>query len=60
MLGNQKMNIYRFNVFVADYLKQYTDNTGDWDGADAIGERITKELHDLINSGIAQDELFNE
>jgi hypothetical protein len=54
------MNIYRFNVFVADYLKQYTDNTGDWDGADAIGERITKELHDLINSGIAQDELFNE
>lgn len=54
------MNIYRFNVFIADYLKQYTDRTGDWDGADEIGERIRKELHDLINTGLSQDELFNE
>jgi hypothetical protein len=54
------MDIYHFNVFVADYLEQYVKNTGDWDGADAKGEEIRKQLHDLINSGIAQEELFND
>ena len=53
------MDIFRFNVFVADYLKQYTDSTGDWEGADSIGERIRRELHDLINLCMAQEELFS-
>ncbi len=54
------MDIFRFNVFVADYLMQYNNRTGDWEGADQIGERISKELHELIVSGIAHHELFDE
>ena len=54
------MNIYRFNVFIADYLDHYVKKTGDWDGAEETAERISNELHDLINSGIAQHDLFDE
>ena len=54
------MNIYRFNVFIADFLDDYVKRTGDWDAAEDIAERISNELHSLINSGIAQHELFDE
>lgn len=54
------MNIYRFNVFIADYLDDYVKRTGDWDWVENTAERISNEIHDLINSGIAQHELFDE
>jgi hypothetical protein len=54
------MNLERFNVFVADYLEEYVAKTGDWEGADAIGERIRKEIHDLINSGMSEYDLFSD
>lgn len=43
------MNIYRFNVFIADCLDQYVKRTGDWDGAEETAERISNELHDPIS-----------
>ena len=54
------MNIYRFNVFVADFLEEYVAKTGDWDMVENTAEQISNELHDLINSGIAEHELFGE
>ncbi len=55
------MNIYRFNNFIADYLDAYAERTGDWEGAEQIGERIRKELHSLINSDLAEEVgLFEE
>lgn len=43
---------------VADYLEEYVNRTGDWDGADEIGNRISDEIHSLIVSGIAHNDLF--
>lgn len=45
---------------VADYLEDYVNRTGDWDGAEMISERVRKELHSLINSGIAEEDLFKD
>lgn len=54
------MNIYRFNYFIADYLDDLVKRTGDWNKADEIAESVYQQLHSLINSGIAQNELFEE
>lgn len=54
------MNIYRFNLMVADYLEKYVELTGDWEGADRIADRIAGEIHSLINSDILPEGFFEE
>jgi len=47
------------NYFVADYLARFEDK-GEWEKAEEIGENIRLQIHSLINSGIADKELWNE
>ena len=54
------LNIYRFNLMVADYLEQYVELTRDWEAAEKIGERIASEIHSLINSDILPEGFFEE
>jgi len=53
------MNLERMNYFVADYLAQFEDK-GEWGKAEEIGENIRLQIHSLINSGIAEKELWEE
>jgi hypothetical protein len=53
------MNLERMNYFVADYLAQYED-AGEWTKAEEMGENIRLQIHSLINSGIAEKELWEE
>jgi hypothetical protein len=57
--GDEKMNLERMNYFVADYLAQYED-AGEWTKAEEMGENIRLQIHSLINSGIAEKELWGE
>jgi len=47
------------NYFVADYLAQFEDK-GEWEKAEEIGENIRLQIHSLINSGIADKELWDK
>jgi len=57
--GGEKMNLERMNYFVADYLAQYED-AGEWTKAEEMGENIRLQIHSLINSGIAEKELWDD
>ena len=52
------MDLYRFNYFMADYLEEFVRRTGDWDKADELCETVRLQIHDLINAGISEVELF--
>ncbi len=54
------MDLYRFDIMVADYLYDYIARTGDWAKAERIGERISKEIHELLNSEVWDDKWWGE